>query len=74
MTKGELLELLKNEAMKFSEKPNFISINKHLTGIDENNMPSKEQTDGVLIPFFSSVRLSQGINYALSSKDFKKDK
>lgn len=74
MTKGELLELLKNEAMKFREKPNFISINKHLTGIDENNMPSKEQTDGILVGFINCIGLSQGIDYALSSKDLKKDK
>lgn len=41
MTRGELLEFLTKEAVKFREHPNFISINKHLTAIDENNMPSK---------------------------------
>ena len=55
MTRGELLELLTKEAIKFREQPNFISINKHLTGIDENNMPSKEQIDGVLVAFINHV-------------------
>lgn len=72
MTIGDLLELLTKEAMRFREKPNFISINKHLTGIDENNMPSKEQIDGVLVAFINHVGMSQCIDYALSYKDFVK--
>ena len=74
MTRGELLELLTKEAIKFREKPNFISINKHLTGIDENNMPSKEQIDGVLVAFINHVGISQCIDYALSYEDFEKGK
>ena len=74
MTRGELLEFLTKEAIKFREKPNFISINQHLTGIDENNMPSKEQIDGVLVAFINSVGISQCIDYALSYKDFEKEK
>jgi hypothetical protein len=71
MTKGELLEFLTKEAIEFREEPNFISINKHLTGIDENSMPSKEQIDGVLVAFINFVGVSQGIDYALSSADLK---
>lgn len=74
MTRGELLELLTKEAVKFREHPNFISINKHLTGIDENNMPSKEQIDGVLVAFINSIGMSQCVDYALSYKDFEKGK
>lgn len=74
MTRDELLKFLTNEAIKFREKPNFISINKHLTGIDENNIPSKEQIDGVLVAFINHVGMSQCIDYALSYKDFKKEK
>jgi len=74
MTRGELLEFLTKEAVKFREKPNFISINKHLTGIDKNNMPSKEQIDGVLVAFINSVGISQCIDYALSYKDLDKEK
>jgi hypothetical protein len=74
MTRGELLEFLTKEAMKFREEPNLISINKHLTGIDENNMPSKEQIDGVLVAFINSVGMSQGVDYALSYKDLEKEK
>lgn len=73
MTRDELLEFLTKEAIKFRETPNFISINKHLTGIDENNMPSKEQIDGVLVAFINSVGISQCIDYALSYKDLKKN-
>ena len=74
MTRGELLEFLTKEAVKFREKPNFISINKHLTGIDKNNMPSKEQIDGVLVAFINYVGISQCIDYALSYKDLEKEK
>lgn len=74
MTRGELLKFLTKEAVKFREKPNFISINKHLTGIDKNNMPSKEQIDGVLVAFINSVGISQCIDYALSYKDLDKGK
>jgi len=71
MTRGELLEFLTKEAVKFREEPNFISINKHLTGINENDMPTKEQIDGVLVAFINFVGISQGIDYALSSTDLK---
>ncbi len=74
MTRGELLQYLTKEAVKFREHPNFISINKHLTGIDENNMPSKEQIDGVLVAFINYVGMSQCIDYALSYEDFDKEK
>lgn len=73
MTRGELLEFLTKEAVKFREHPNFISINKHLTGIDENNMPSKEQIDGILVAFINRVGMSQCVDYALSYKDFEKE-
>ena len=71
MTRGELLEFLTKEAIKFREHPNFISINKHLTGIDKNSMPTKEQIDGVLVAFINSVGMSLCIDYALSYKDLK---
>lgn len=74
MTRGELLQYLTKEAVEFREYSNFISINKHLTGIDENNMPSKEQIDGVLVAFINHIGISQGINYALSYKDLEKEK
>lgn len=74
MTRGELLQYLTKEAVKFREHPNFININKHLTGIDENNMPSKEQIDGVLIAFINNVGISQCVDYALSYKDLDKRK
>ena len=71
MTRGELLELLTKEAIKFRDKPNFISINEHLTGISENDRPTKEQIDGVLVAFINFVGMSQGIDYALSCADLK---
>ena len=74
MSKGELLVFLTKEVVKFKERQNFIIINKHLTGIDKNNMPSKEQIDGVLVAFINSVGMSQGVDYALSYKDFEKEK
>ena len=74
MTRGELLQYLTTEAVKFREMLNFIIINKHLTGIDKNNMPSKEQIDGILVAFINHVGISQCIDYALSYKDFEKEK
>jgi hypothetical protein len=74
MTRGKLLDFLTNEAVKFREHPNFISINKHLTGIDDNNIPNKEQIDGVLVAFINRVGISLCIDYALSYKDFEKEK
>ena len=74
MTKAELLEYLTKEAKKLRQNADFISINKHLTGIDENNMPSKEQIDGVLVAFINRVGISLCIDYALSYKDFEKEK
>ena len=74
MTRGELLELLTKETIKFREHPELISINNHLTGIDKNNMPSKEQIDGVLVAFINHVGISQCIDYALSYKDLEKKK
>lgn len=70
----ELLEYLTKEAKKLREQPNFISINKHLTGIDEKNMPSKEQIDGVLVAFINYVGISQGCDYALSRESLIEDK
>lgn len=74
MTRGELLELLTKEAIKFREMLNFIIINKHLTGIDKNNMPSKEQIDGILVAFINYVGISLCVDYALSCKDLEKEK
>lgn len=74
MTKIGFLEMLTKEAKALSENPRFISINNHLTGIDETNMPSKEQLDGVLVAFINHVGMSQCIDYALSYKDFEKEK
>lgn len=74
MTVIELLEYLTKNAKELSEQPNFISINKHLTGIDEKNMPSKKQIDGVLVAFINYVGISQGCDYALSCEDFIENK
>lgn len=74
MTRGELLQYLTKEAVKFGEQPDFISINKHLTGIDENNIPSKEQIDGVIVAFINYIGVSLCIDYALSYKDLEKEK
>lgn len=74
MTRGELLNYLTKEAIKFREHPNFISINSHLTGIDEASMPNKSQIDGVLVAFINYIGLSQCIDYALSYDDFDKEK
>ena len=73
MTKAELLEYLTKEAKKLRKDPDFISNNKHLTGIDESDMPTAAQIDGVLVAFINYVGMSQCIDYALSVDDLKKD-
>lgn len=74
MTRGKLLNYLTKEARKFRKHPEFISINNHLTGINENNMPTKEQIDGVLVAFINYVGMSQCIDYALSDEGLKEEK
>jgi len=74
MNRGELLNYLTEEATRFREHPNFISINSHLTGIDEDSMPNKSQIDGILVAFINHIGLSQYVDYALSYKDFEKEK
>lgn len=72
MTRGELLDFLTKEAKKFRKDSSFISVNKHLTGISDSNMPTAPQIDGVLVAFINYVGLSQCIDYALSSGDLSK--
>ena len=74
MTRGELLDYLTKEAINFREQPELISINNHLTGIDENNIPNKSQIDGILVAFINHIGVSQCIDYALSYKDLEKKK
>lgn len=73
MTKAELLEYLTKEAKKLRQNAGFISINKHLTGICESDMPTAAQIDGVLVAFINYVGISQCIDYALSVDDLNKD-
>lgn len=73
MTKSELLEYLTKEAKKLRKEPDFISINKHLTGIGDGDMPTAAQIDGVLVAFINYVGMSQCIDYALSADYLKKD-
>lgn len=73
MTKAELLEYLTKEAKKLRQNADFISINKHLTGIGESDMPTAAQIDGVLVAFINYVGMSQCIDYALSVDDLNKD-
>jgi hypothetical protein len=74
VTRGELLDYLTKEAIKFRKHPELISINNHLTGIDENNIPSKSQIDGILVAFINHIGVSQCIDYALSYKDLENKK
>lgn len=74
MTRGELLEFLTKRAKEFRKDKLQISRNVHLTGIDENILPTSDQIDGILVAFINYVGIHQGINYALSFKDFEKEK
>ena len=74
MTRGELLEFLTERAKEFRKDKLQISRNVHLTGIDENILPTSDQIDGILVAFINYVGMSQCIDYALSYKDFEKEK
>lgn len=67
------MDYLTKEAMKLRQNTGFISINKHLTGIGESDMPTAAQIDGVLVAFINYVGMSQCIDYALSVSDLNKD-
>jgi len=72
MTRGEMLEFLTARAKEFRKCESLIYKNEHLTGIDENNMPSLAQIDGVLVAFINYVGMSQCIDYALDVNDLCK--
>ena len=74
MTRGELLDFLTERAKEFRKDKLQISRNVHLTGIDENILPTSDQIDGILVNFINYVGMSQCIDYALSYKDFEKEK
>ena len=74
MTRGELLDFLTERAKEFRKDKLQISRNVHLTGIDENILPTSDQIDGILVAFINYVGMSQCIDYALSYKDFEKEK
>jgi hypothetical protein len=69
MTKIELLEMLKNCAIKYRKDTNSVSRNQHLTNMKEE--PSQEIKDAVLIDFINYVGMFQGIDYALAVEDIQ---
>lgn len=69
MTKIELLEMLKNCAIKYRQDTNSVSRNKHLTNMKEE--PSIEIKDAVLSDFINYVGMYQCVDYALSANDLK---
>ena len=74
MTRGELLDFLTERAKEFRKDKLQISRNVHLTGIDENILPTSDQIDGILVAFINYVGMSQCIDYALSYEDLEKEK
>ena len=71
MTRGELLDFLTERAKEFRKDKLQISRNVHLTGIDENILPTSDQIDGVLVAFINYIGITQGIDYALSIEDLE---
>lgn len=69
MTKIELLEMLKNCAIKYRQDTNSVSRNKHLTNLSEE--PSQEIKDAVLTDFINYVGVFQGVDYALAVEDIQ---
>ena len=69
MTKIELLEMLKNCAIKYRKDTNSVSRNKHLTNLSEE--PSQEIKDAVLTDFINYVGMFQGVDYALATEDIQ---
>ena len=69
MTRIELLEMLKNCAIKYRQDTNSVSRNKHLTNLSEE--PSQEIKDAVLTDFINYVGMFQGVDYALAVEDIQ---
>lgn len=69
MTRIELLEMLKNCAIKYRQDTNSVSRNKHLTNLSEE--PSQEIKDAVLTDFINYIGMFQGVDYALSVEDLQ---
>lgn len=71
MTIAEFLNYLTKEAKDLRNAPDFITVNEHLTGINEANMPSAAQIDGILVAFINRIGIHQGIDYALKTSDLE---
>lgn len=68
MTKIELLEMLKNYAMKYRQDRDSVARNCHLTNMKLE--PSQDVKDAILVDFINYIGYQQCIDYALSVDDF----
>lgn len=72
MTKGELLDMLKNNAKEYRLGANA-SINRsaHMNDLKPTVVIPQKFIDAILVDFINFVGNYQGLDYALYTEDFK---
>lgn len=75
MTKGELLKMLENCAKDYRKKcVDSIIRNKHMNDLSmDEETPSQEMIDAILVDFINYVGLFQGLDYGLYTHYLKED-
>jgi len=83
MTRGEILDLLTNEAKQYRRTAlSSIERNQHMNNIsisDLSHLKKKRQRtqrliDSILVDFINAVAANQGVDYALYTKDLASDR
>jgi len=67
MTKGELLDMLKEYAQEFRKDTGYYKRNRHMHNITE--APQQDVVDAVLVGYINHVAAKQGVDFGLYAKD-----
>ena len=63
MNRGELLDFLTNRAKEFRKDTTAICRNKHLTAVNEQEMPRAIQIDGTLDEYINNIGMHKVNDY-----------
>jgi len=75
MTKIELLKLIKNAAISYSEIANTsIHNNNHMNNIATNIKIEQNIIDAILVDFINYIGVKQGIDYAMYTSDLHRER
>lgn len=69
MSKIDLLDMLKRQAIAFRADRDYFKRNQHMHKVKET--PAIDDIDAVLTGFINFIGMQQGVDYALYTKDLK---